>query len=115
MLPYVIVYFLCHYKYMGWIWFWSIGMPWYFFSLFIDFKWGRLVPLRNQTKPLFVPGQPYYTALVEVDREELQNNKEIQLYPGMAATVMIGTKARTALDYLLGPIAAAFDQSFRQK
>ena len=44
-----------------------------------------------------------------------QNNKEIQLYPGMAATVMIGTKARTALDYLLGPIAAAFDQSFRQK
>jgi len=63
MLPYLIVYFLCHYKYMGWIWFWSIGVPWYFFSLFIDFKWGRLVPLRNQTKPLFVPGQPYYTAL----------------------------------------------------
>jgi HlyD family type I secretion membrane fusion protein len=60
-------------------------------------------------------GQPYYTAMVEVDREELQNSKEIELYPGMSATVMIETKARTALDYLLGPIAAAFDQSFRQK
>lgn len=60
-------------------------------------------------------GQPYYTAVVQVDREELAKNKEIELYPGMAATVMIETKARTALDYLLGPVVTAFDQSFRQK
>ena len=60
-------------------------------------------------------GQPYYTAVVRVDREELAKSKEIELYPGMAATVMIETKARTALDYLLGPIVASFDQSFRQK
>ena len=60
-------------------------------------------------------GQPYYTAVVRVDREELAMSKEIELYPGMAATVMIETQARTALDYLLGPVVASFDQSFRQK
>jgi membrane fusion protein, epimerase transport system len=60
-------------------------------------------------------GQPYYTAVVRVDRAELAKSKEIELYPGMAATVMIETKARTALDYLLGPVVASLDQSFRQK
>jgi multidrug efflux pump subunit AcrA (membrane-fusion protein) len=60
-------------------------------------------------------GQPYYTAVVRVDREELAKSKEIELYPGMAAKVMIETQARTALDYLLGPVVASFDQSFRQK
>jgi hypothetical protein len=60
-------------------------------------------------------GQPYYTAVVRVDREELAKSKEIELYPGMAATVMIESQARTALDYLLGPVVASFDQSFRQK
>jgi len=33
----------------------------------------------------------------------------------MAVTVMIPTRERTALDYLLGPVVASFDQSFRQK
>jgi epimerase transport system membrane fusion protein len=33
----------------------------------------------------------------------------------MAATVMIETEARTALDYLLGPVVVSFNQSFRQK
>ncbi len=33
----------------------------------------------------------------------------------MSATVMIPTKERTALDYLLGPVVAAFDQALRQK
>jgi hypothetical protein len=33
----------------------------------------------------------------------------------MAVTVMIPTKERTALDYLLAPVMASFDQSFRQK
>jgi membrane fusion protein, epimerase transport system len=60
-------------------------------------------------------GQPYYTAVIQVDRQELAKSKEIELYPGMAATGMIETKARTALDYLLGPVVISLDQSFRQK
>ena len=60
-------------------------------------------------------GTPYYTALVRVDEKELAASKEVQLAPGMAVSVMIPTKERTALDYLLGPVMASFDQSFRQK
>jgi ABC-type branched-subunit amino acid transport system ATPase component len=60
-------------------------------------------------------GQPYYTASVRVDERELSENKEIELYPGMAATAMIPTKDRTALDYLLGPIMASFDHALREK
>jgi HlyD family type I secretion membrane fusion protein len=60
-------------------------------------------------------GAPYYTALVKVDEKELAEAKEVKLHPGMAATVMIPTKERTALDYLLGPVVSAFDQAFRQK
>jgi membrane fusion protein, epimerase transport system len=60
-------------------------------------------------------GTPYYTALVRVDESELAASKEVVLTPGMAVTVMIPTTERTALDYLLGPVVASFDQSFRQK
>ena len=63
-------------------------------------------------------GTPYYTALVRVDEHELaqaKETKDLDLYPGMSATVMIPTKDRTALDYLLGPVVASFDQAFRQK
>jgi membrane fusion protein, epimerase transport system len=60
-------------------------------------------------------GMPYYTALVRVNDQELAASKGVQLYPGMAVTVMIPTKERTALDYLIGPVVASFDQSFRQK
>jgi epimerase transport system membrane fusion protein len=60
-------------------------------------------------------GTPYYTALIKFDEQELAASKEVKLFPGMAVTVMIPTTERTALDYLIGPIAASFDQSFRQK
>ena len=58
---------------------------------------------------------PYYTALVRVDERELADAKDVELQPGMSATVMIPTKERTALDYLLGPIVTSFDHAFRQK
>ena len=61
---------------------------------------------------------PYYTALVRVDESELaeaKKAKDLDLYPGMSATVMIPTSERTALDYLVAPIVASFDYSFRQK
>ena len=58
---------------------------------------------------------PYYVAEIAVDEAELAANPEIQLYPGMPATVSITTRERTALDYLLGPLTASFDRAFREK
>ena len=58
---------------------------------------------------------PYYTALVQVDEEELAELPHIRLYPGMPATVMIPTVERTALDYLVGPLVMSFNHAFRQK
>jgi membrane fusion protein, type I secretion system len=60
-------------------------------------------------------GNPYYVALVRVDEKELAALPNIQLYPGMPATVMIPTTQRTALDYLVGPLAMSFNHAFRQK
>jgi membrane fusion protein, epimerase transport system len=58
---------------------------------------------------------PYYLALVDVDAAELAASPEIQLYPGMPATVMITTKERTAFDYFVGPLAASLDRAFREQ
>lgn len=60
-------------------------------------------------------GVPYYQATVAVNADELAASPEIALYPGMPATVMITTEQRTAFDYLVGPLVASFDRSFRQK
>jgi HlyD family type I secretion membrane fusion protein len=60
-------------------------------------------------------GQPYYVALVRVDKDQLAKLPHIQLYPGMPATVMIPTEERTAFDYLVGPLLQSFNHSFRQR
>jgi HlyD family type I secretion membrane fusion protein len=58
---------------------------------------------------------PYYVAFVKIDQAELADMPNIQLYPGMPATVMIPTIQRTALDFLFGPLVMSFNHSFRQK
>lgn len=60
-------------------------------------------------------GAPYYTALVEVDPKEMAALPQVKLYPGMPANVMIPTVARTAFDYLIGPLAMSFNSAFRQR
>ena len=60
-------------------------------------------------------GAPYYLAEVAVNPSELAASPQIQLYPGMPATVLITTQRRTALDYLVGPLVASFDHAFRQR
>jgi HlyD family type I secretion membrane fusion protein len=57
----------------------------------------------------------YYVALVNVNAAELAELPNVKLYPGMPASVTIPTTARTALDYIIGPLTMAFNQSFRQK
>src|SRR5882672_10250054 len=60
-------------------------------------------------------GNPYYTALVRVDEQELAALPNITLYPGMPAQVMIPTTERTAFQYIVGPLVMSFNQAFRQK
>ncbi|MCP1834206.1 HlyD family type I secretion membrane fusion protein [Bradyrhizobium sp. USDA 4532] len=58
---------------------------------------------------------PYYTAFVRIDQNELAALPSIHLYPGMPATVMIPTVQRTAFDYIVGPLVMSFNHAFRQK
>ena len=60
-------------------------------------------------------GVPYFTGVVKVDEADLAASPEIQLYPGMPATVMIPTGDRTALQYLVRPFYTAFDHAFRER
>ncbi|MET3597492.1 epimerase transport system membrane fusion protein [Mesorhizobium shonense] len=60
-------------------------------------------------------GFPYYVADITVDAKELAAAPQIQLYPGMPASVMIVTEERTALDYILGPLTTSLHTAFRQK
>lgn len=60
-------------------------------------------------------GEPYYLALIEVDRESMKVAPELQLYPGMPAEVFIRTGERTALDYLLAPIESTLRRSLREQ
>lgn len=60
-------------------------------------------------------GNPYYTALVQVDEAELSAIPHVKLYPGMPATIMIPTVERTAFDYIVGPLAMSFNRAFRQR
>jgi membrane fusion protein, type I secretion system len=58
---------------------------------------------------------PYFVALIRIDENELAALPYIRLYPGMPATVMIPTVDRTALDYLISPLAMSFNHAFRQR
>lgn len=58
---------------------------------------------------------PYFVALVTLDEDELRKLPQVKLYPGMPATVMIPTEARTAFDYFVGPLVMSFKKAFRQK
>jgi HlyD family type I secretion membrane fusion protein len=60
-------------------------------------------------------GTPYYVATLRVDEDELEQMPNIQLYPGMPATVMIPTVERTAFDYLVGPLVVSFNHAFRER
>ncbi|MCP3660458.1 MAG: HlyD family type I secretion periplasmic adaptor subunit [Bacteroidetes bacterium] len=61
----------------------------------------------------------YYVVRVKVDYLDKNNkyvfkNKELQLYPGMPAEVLIVTGKRTFIAYLLDPIKQTFRRSFKE-
>jgi HlyD family type I secretion membrane fusion protein len=57
----------------------------------------------------------YYLARVVVDPQQLAAQPELELYPGMPATVFIETGEETLLDYLLGPLFAGLERGLREQ
>jgi epimerase transport system membrane fusion protein len=58
---------------------------------------------------------PYYKASIEVDPASLAFAKDITLYPGMPAEVMIVTGKRTPLQYFLHPVTTGLDRALRER
>jgi HlyD family secretion protein len=56
----------------------------------------------------------YYSLRVKINTEELANLKNIELYPGMPAEVLIVTGSRTFFTYLFDPIKKTFRKAFRE-
>lgn len=61
-------------------------------------------------------GGAYYTADVRINPQSLSRSmRELRLYPGMPAEVIVATGNRTALDYLVSPISNSLDRAFREQ
>ena len=60
-------------------------------------------------------GVAYYLAKIEVDPSSLDLLEDVRLYPGMPAEVLIETGQRTALEYMISPIANSVHRAFREE
>ncbi|HEY2069580.1 MAG TPA: HlyD family type I secretion periplasmic adaptor subunit [Rhizomicrobium sp.] len=60
-------------------------------------------------------GQPYFVAVVSVDRDALKPFKDVKLFPGMPAQVAIQTGTRTALDYFIEPIRDVIKNGMKER
>ena len=59
-------------------------------------------------------GAPHYEARIALDAEQPEL-ADLTLQPGMPAEVIIVTGERTALDYLIKPIAASLRRALREE
>lgn len=59
-------------------------------------------------------GVSYYELRVSLPRNARETLKGEELTPGMPAEIMLDGGARTALQYLLAPVSAAFSHAFRE-
>ena len=60
-------------------------------------------------------GQYYYTVRISPDPQEIANFGDQKLIPGMPVEVFMETGARTALSYLVKPLADQFNRAFRER
>lgn len=56
----------------------------------------------------------YYVARARIAASSLSANPDIRLYPGMPAEVLIVHKPRSAIDYMVSPIADSLNRAFRE-
>lgn len=75
---------------------------------------GRVTQLSADALQEERKGMTYYSAIVEVDADEMKKAPAATLYPGMPVHVSILTGERTFLDYLLQPISDTFALAFRE-
>lgn len=71
-----------------------------------------------QESPLFQRGTLYYKVKISIDKTQLRRisrYKDLELYPGMMADIMIVTGERTLLQYLLDPVTNTFWHAFIEK
>ena len=59
--------------------------------------------------------QSWYVAEVKIDDSEADKLKKLKLVPGMPAEVQIRTDARSALSYLVKPLADQFSKAFKER
>ena len=59
-------------------------------------------------------GRDYFLARIKVDPAQLEDLQDVDLYPGMAAEVMIRTGEQTVLEYFLAPISHSISRAFRE-
>jgi adhesin transport system membrane fusion protein len=61
--------------------------------------------------------QPYYRVLVKTDgrRFSARPNEQLDIQPGMTATIEVKTGERTVLKYLLKPVVKTFSQSLGER
>lgn len=76
---------------------------------------GRVVQLAADITQDPRTGESFYDAKVEADAQQLKALKDVELYPGMPAEVMIVTGERTPLDYFLAPLTSTLRRSFREE
>jgi HlyD family secretion protein len=60
-------------------------------------------------------GTPFFLARAEIDASALAKLKNVSLYPGMPAEVLIIGGERKAIDYFLSPITRSLDRAFREE
>jgi len=60
-------------------------------------------------------GQSYYAVQAKIPAEELAKQKNVKLFPGMPAMLVIPTGKRTVLDYLLKPLTESINKAMREK
>jgi HlyD family secretion protein len=75
---------------------------------------GKLVYL-SADRQTDAKGVPYFLARAEIDPEALAHLKEVNLYPGMPADVLIIGGERKVIDYFLSPITRSFEKAFREE
>lgn len=61
-------------------------------------------------------GNPYYRVILRTDESGLtRNGRELEIIPGMVASVDIQTGSKTVWDYVMKPILKIRDQALRER
>lgn len=76
---------------------------------------GKVVQVSADSFVDSVSGHQFYIARVEIDQEEMQKVKNVELKTGMPAMVQIVTGKKTPLRYLFDPLTDYINVAFREQ